>query len=284
MQELRHDLGTWRFWRRFLINCFAALGAIALVLEVINELFPNQITFRGVQWGLLVLAVSIIYGLARSWPRPLQQSYSSPNTTIRVIKGDILIQPTHLVIGTCDTFDTQPPHIIARDSLQGQALDRLFGGDVQELDRRIDQALADAIPIGTVEKPGKKTRYPIGTVAPLAEGGRRVFFLAYTYMNEHNEARGTVDGIWKSLVNLWEAVSKYGNGAVVSVPVIGGGQARIAQILPLQDSIRFIILSFILASRSEKVCDELRVVVRPQDYARLDRLEIQSFLASLRPS
>jgi hypothetical protein len=93
-----------------------------------------------------------------------------------------------------------------------------------------------------------------------------------------------MDGIWKSLLNVWDAVSKYGNGAAVSIPVIGGGQARIAQILPSQDSIRFIILSFMLASRNERVCDELRIVVRPQDYARLDRLELQSFLASLRPS
>jgi hypothetical protein len=155
---------------------------------------------------------------------------------------------------------------------------------VQELDRRIDQALSDVMPIEAVEKPGKKLRYPIGTVAPLTDAGRRLFFVGYTYMNEHNEARGTMDGIWKSLLNVWDAVSKYGNGAAVSIPVIGGGQARIAQILPSQDSIRFIILSFMLASRNERVCDELRIVVRPQDYARLDRLELQSFLASLRPS
>ena len=161
---------------------------------------------------------------------------------------------------------------------------RLFGGDAQELDRRIDQALSDTTPIGSVDKPGKKVRYSIGTVAPVTEAGRRLFFIAYTYMNDHNEARGTMDGVWRSLVNLWEAVLKYGNGAAVSIPVIGGGLARIAQILPSQDSIRFIVLSFMLAPRNEKVCDELRIIVRLQDYARLDRLELQSFLASLRPS
>jgi len=43
-------------------------------------------------------------------------------------------------------------------------------------------------------------------------------------------------------------------------------------------------LSFMFACRKEKVCDELAIVIRPQDYERLDRLEIQSFLTSLKPS
>jgi antitoxin (DNA-binding transcriptional repressor) of toxin-antitoxin stability system len=284
MPEICHDLSKWRFWRRFLVQSFASIGAIALVLEVINELFPKELTFRGLPWGLVILVVAAIYGLARSWPRPIEQSYSSPNTAIRIIKGDIFSQTSHLVIGICDTFDTQPPNIIARDSLQAQALDRLFGGDIAELDSRIDSALAGYSPVEIVQKPGKQRRYELGTIAVLTESGRKLFFAAYTYMNEHNQARGTADGIWKSLLNLWTQVSKHGNGEPVSITVIGGGQARIAQILPAQDSIRFIALSFMLASRHEKVCDELRIVVRPAEYSRLDRLELRAFLSSLRPS
>ena len=70
----------------------------------------------------------------------------------------------------------------------------------------------------------------------------------------------------------------------VSVPVIGGGQARLASVLPAQDSIRLIALSSMFASRTKKVCDELRIVVHPNDYEKLDRMELQSFLSSLRPS
>ncbi|HEX3962060.1 MAG TPA: macro domain-containing protein [Trebonia sp.] len=247
-------------------------------------MFPKELTFRGLPWGLIILAVSAVYGLIRSWPRPIEQYYSSPNTVIQILKGDIFSQPGHLVIGICDTFDTLPPNIIARDSLQAQALDRLFGGDVAELDRRIDEGLVGHSPVETVQKPGKRLRFELGTIAVLTEAGRKLFFVAYTYMNEQNQARGTADGIWKSLSNLWLEVSKHANGGTVSISVIGGGQARIAQILPPQDSIRFIALSFMLASRREKVCDKLQIVVRPADYDRLDRLELQSFLSSLRPS
>ena len=128
-------LSKWRFWGRFLVHSFAAVGAIATVLVVINELFPKELTFRGLLWGLAILGVSAIYGLTQSWPRPIEQSYSSPNTAIRIAQGDIFNQAGHLVVGLRDTFDTQPPNIIARDSLQAQALDRIFGGDIPELDR-----------------------------------------------------------------------------------------------------------------------------------------------------
>lgn len=93
---------------------------------------------------------------------------------------------------------------------------------------------------------------------------------------------GTVDGVWKSLRELWEIVDRTGNGEPVSIGVIGGGQARISQHFPAQDSIRLMAMSFIFASRVQKVSQELRIVVRPQDVAQLDMLELQAFLASLR--
>ena len=38
--------------------------------------------------------------------------------------------------------------------------------------------------------------------------GRRVFWLAYTEMNEDNEARASIEGVWTSLRALWAAVSR----------------------------------------------------------------------------
>jgi hypothetical protein len=222
--------------------------------------------------------------LILSWPKPIAQSYSSPNTKISIIKGNILEQPTHLVIGTCDTFDTATPNIIARQSLQGQALDVLYGGDLNLLDRLLDDSLQTKTVIGSITKPGKTGRYGIGAIATIPHGARKLFFLAYTQMNQRNEASATADDIWKSLQALWDEISATANGSPVSIPVIGGGQARLSSILPAQDSIRFIALSFMIASRRSRVCDELRIVVRQEDYERLDRLEIQSFLSSLRAS
>lgn len=103
-------------------------------------------------------------------------------------------------------------------------------------------------------------------------------------MDAHNTAHSPPDKVWTSLLLLWDEISKRGNGGTVAVPVIGGGQARLSSVLPAQDAIRLTILSFMFASRFEKVCDELRIVVTPQEYKKLDRLELQSFLSSLRSS
>lgn len=101
-------------------------------------------------------------------------------------------------------------------------------------------------------------------------------------MDALNVARSTPDKVWKSLLALWAEVPRRANGGTVSIPVIGGGQARLSNILPAQDAIRFTLLSFMFASRGSKICDELRIVVRPDD--KLDRLELQVFLSSLRSS
>jgi hypothetical protein len=188
------------------------------------------------------------------------------------------------MIGMCDTFDTAIPNIISRQSVQGQFLERVFDGDVVALDGRLDEALRGISPVESVKKEGKTRRFPLGPVAVLNDHTRRFFCVAYTTMNEQNEARGTPAGIWNSLDSLWHAVSQHANGGTLAVPVIGGGQARVAQVLPAQDSIRLIALSFLLASRAEKVCDELAIVVRPREFRKLDRLELQAFLRSLRPS
>lgn len=237
-------------------------------------------------WAPLAFIVlcSALVGVGLSWPRPIEAEFSSPKTKIRVVKGDLLEQDKHLVIGVCDTFDTEPPKIIALSSVQGQAQTRLFNGDFKHLDTLLDQALAAAPKSGSITKPGKTDKYGVGAVAVVRHDPRLIFFLAYTEMDAQNNASATIDGVWKSLVSLWNAVSMHGNGDAVAIPVIGGGLARLSNILPAQDSIRLIALSFMFASREHRVCEELRIVVHPRDYDKLDRMELQSFLSSLRPS
>jgi hypothetical protein len=278
------DLRTWRFWGHFLTRSFASVGAIVTLLHLFHLVFPHTTAFEGLGTLISVIVISVIAGLIWSWPRPITQDYSTPKTRISVVKGNLLDEKTHLVIGTCDTFDTETPIIISKGSLQGQALDVLFGGDLKELDRLLADSLTAKGPIGSITKAGKQVKYGIGTVAPIKQGSRLIFFLAYTEMDERNVAGSTADGVWKSLLGLWKEISNRANGAAVSMPVIGGGQARLSSLLPAQDSIRLVALSFMVASRERKVCDELRIVVKPEDYKALDRLELQSFLSSLRAS
>jgi hypothetical protein len=245
---------------------------------------PSVTVFQGMPFLLAVIVISLIGGLIWSWPRPITQDYDAPKTRISIVKGDMLAETAHLVIGTNDTFDTETPIIISKESLQGQTLQVLYGGDLKELDAQLATALSGKPTVGTITKAGKQTQYGVGTIATMKHGARLIFFLAYCEMDANNNAHSTPDKVWISLLSLWNEVSKKGNGGTLSIPVIGGGQARLSNILPAQDAIRFILLSFMFASRGAKICDELRIVVRPEDYQKLDRLELQSFLSSLRSS
>ncbi|WP_426076410.1 macro domain-containing protein [Janthinobacterium sp. PSPC3-1] len=282
--NLLQDMTTWRFWRHFLTGFFFCLGAVSTVQQIGTAISKDIVIFSGYPFLALTLTIAILGSLYWSWPRPIEQTYNTPNIKISIIKGNILTESTHLVIGTNDTFDMETPIIIANGSLQGQALAILYGNDINRLKADIDSALVAKPIIGTIAKNGNVNQYGIGAIATVNHAARLLFFLAYCEMNSNNEASSSPDKIWKSLGCLWSEVSRTSNGGTISVPVIGGGQARLSNILPAQDAIRFTILSFILASRQSRVCEELRIIVRPEDYKKLDRLELQAFLSSLRSS
>lgn len=279
--DILRDLKSWRFISRFLREGFAAIGLCAAIGGLLDIFFKDLFQGHGGLWASGVIIVAVAWGALRSWPRPIAHQFSSPKTRISVVTGNILDDDEcHLVVGVCDTFDTASP-MIDKNSLQGQLLRRYYDDDSQALDAEITRALVNASPIGTIEKTGNTSKYEIGTVATVRNRSRQLFLLAYTEMNEDNEARGSVDGIWKSLSALWTEASKRANGGTIAMPVIGGGRSRVSQILPAQDAIRVQLLSFMFAARRESALDELRIVVDPATYAGLDRLELQAFIESL---
>lgn len=154
MSAIAHDLRTWRFWRWFLTQTFSAIGVLAVLLELTSFIF-GSLPMQGWPLAVTIGVVSVGYGLIRAWPRPIRQEYNSPNTMIEIVNGDLFAQETNIVIGTCDTFDTSIPNIIAKSSVQGQALERLYGGDTEQLDRELADALQGKVVAETVQKPGK---------------------------------------------------------------------------------------------------------------------------------
>lgn len=284
MKELLQDLRTWRFWRQYLIKCFAVLGTIVVIVRTVVLFFPDQEQLLGGVAFNIALLLSLLIGLGLTWPRPIECEYSAPATKIKVIKGDIFDQMTNLIIGITNSFDTETPDIIERSSLLGQAIDRLYNGSCRRLDADIATALAGKTPIGTISKAGKQDLYELGTVATVPSGPRKIFFSAYAQMDENNTARSQIENLTKSLFMLWDEVIAKGNCQAMAITPWGGGPSRISNVLPAQDSIRLIILSFMFVSRKQKVSDELTIVVPESTFKKLDRLELQAFLSSLRSS
>lgn len=278
------DLRNKRFWRGLATHGLAALGVLSAALGLFDLFSPDTLGKLDLPGILIVPAVALVYAGWRSWPYPVEQHYATPDTKVRLVTGDLFEQDTNLVIGMADTFDIETPHIIATGSVQGQFLDRAYQHDVSNLRQDLQAALATKQVIDTVSKDGNTDRYQLGTVATINHQRKHYFCVAYTSLDEHNNASSTMGVLWEAMDKLWDEVRIRSNGEAVSAPIIGLGQSGMSTVLPIQDAIRFLILSFMFASRKQRVCEELRIVVRPQDEKRIDMLEIQDFLASLRKS
>lgn len=268
------------FWRQLAINSFSAIGVLAVFIELANNVsmkFP--ISGWLLTWTIAI--ISIGYGAIASWPRMIRQQYKAPSTSIEVVKGDLFDQDCPIVIGMTDTFDISFP-VISENSIQGQLLTRIYDGKTKKLDKDIFESLKSAHSSGSVKKLGKTIRYPIGTVATINKNSKNYYLLAYSHMNIHNQAQSSTDDIWHSLSMLWQEISRSANGNPLAIPVIGGGLSRISQVLPAQDSIRLIAMSFIFASRKQKISEALRIIVEPEVYDQLNLYELQLFLSSLR--
>jgi hypothetical protein len=282
--NITRDVRNKRFWRGFLTHSLSALGVIAALLGVYDIFVPRTLEKVDFPQVLIVPALALLYAGWRSWPYPIEQHYSTPDMQIRLITGDLFAQPCNLVIGMCDTFDVETPHIIATTSVQGQFLERIYQRDVSGLRGDVRLALARVSPIAHIEKEGNTDKYAIGTVATIKHQRKQYYCVAYTEMDHDNNVASSIGMLWESLTKLWDEVRKESNGDPVAIPVIGLGQSGMSAVLPIQDSIRFIILSFMFASRQRRVCNGLDIVLRAQDEKRVDMLEIQAFLKSLRNS
>lgn len=276
------DLRNPRFWHGLATHGLASLGLFAALLGLYDLFWPNKLDKLTLPEILVIPGVAMAYAIWRSWPYPVEQHYSTPDTKIRLVTGDLFEQDTNLVIGMSDTFDIETPNIIATNSVQGQFLAKVYRHDLAALRAELDAALSGEAIIGNVTKAGNTDRYKLGTVATINHHRKQYFCVAYTSLDEQNKASSSMGILWEAMERLWDEVRVRSNGEAVSAPVIGLGQSGMSTILPIQDAVRFLILSFMFASRKARVCDELVIVIRRGDEKRIDMLEIQEFLLSLR--
>jgi hypothetical protein len=277
---LRTSLG-----RRLLVtNSLIAFGAVSAVVEFLAALFrwfpPHPaITFAA------SLAVCAGWGFMRARPGlSLQYRMRTLDVTLLIVIGDLFAQDTHIAVGFSDTFDTSlaDDRVIHHASVQGQLLRRVFDGNQKRLDDELARSLRSVSPVRTesrADKPhGKLARYPLGTVAVLGDRERLVFGVAYGIMGNDLVVRAPVEDLWRCFSQLWEAVYRNGQRAPLSIPLMGSSLARVDDSLDRDSLLRLIVLSFVAYSRARMVCHELRIVIRPEDAAKLDLAGLRAFL------
>ncbi|MBL7259410.1 macro domain-containing protein [Paractinoplanes lichenicola] len=257
----------------------------ALLLQSYQAVWDEAL-FAGhaVPVALTVAAGSLAYGWWRARPaRSVTRELDRPRCRIEVLPGDLFEQAdSHLVIGFTDVFDTDvgDGRIVQKSSVQGQFLHRIYLDDVAGLDADLGKALT-GIPFTPAAKAlGKRHRYPIGTIATLGEPDRLFFCVAYSEMDAGLVAQSSADKLWLSLSRLWAELHDRGQRRPVAMPIVGATLARV-DALDREALLRLVLLSFVAASRDRVLTDRLRIVVRPDEFSRLNRAELQAFLDSL---
>jgi hypothetical protein len=211
--------------------------------------------------------------------RTCRADFADLKATVVVTTGDLFAQDdANLVVGFCDTFDTDTDRniIISGESAQGVLLRTLYGGDRRKLDRELKAALT-RVPKVFVEsrsaKPrGKLTRYPIGTVATLYHATRRVFAVAYSQMGNDLMAQSTLPVLRLSLDSLWDAVYRHGQLKPVAIPLIGSSLSRTGA--RHEELLAMIVESFLAGLRRRYLGPELRVVLPLPLFDQIDVSEV----------
>ena len=209
-----------------------------------------------------------------------REDLTDPDIAVVVMSGDLFTQEdANLVVGFCDTFDTDTDRsiIFSCDSTQGMLLQRLYGGDRAKLDRDLKGALAHvpkvSIESRSAKRLGKLTRYPVGTAVTLHLANRRVFGLAYSRMGNNLVAQSSLTVLRNSLDNLWEEVYLNGQLKPIAMPLIGSGLSRVHE-ASHDDLLSMIVRSFTASSRRRYICPELRVILQEPAFEKIRIAEI----------
>ncbi|MFK3980349.1 macro domain-containing protein [Micromonospora sp. NPDC050397] len=271
--------------RRDLVRLYADLGLLDRAFDLGIRLWsddPDNVELRS---ELDVLARRM---RSRTETRGgIGRRFENPAFQVSVLSGDLFVQDdAHLVVGFSDTFDTsvRDDHVISRRSVQGQLLNEFYGGDQASIDRALRSALGRIAPLKVEsrrdKRRGKLVRYPLGTVAVLSHSARRIFAVAYSSMGNDLVAQSTLDDLRIGLDNAWNAVARYGQLRPVAMPIVGSGLARV---MPgeSEELLEMIVESFVRRSREGLISPELRIVVPPDKFDKIDALRAVAFLNSL---
>ncbi len=219
----------------------------------------------------------------------LRADVAKGNAELVIALGDLFAQDdAHLVVGFTDTFDTATEQdlVINSGSVQGQLVEHLYGGDRALLDRQLRMALRN-VPTTVTEsrsaKPkGKRTRFPLGTVATLRHSGRCVFAVAYSRMGNDLLATSSVADLRLSLDRLWQTVYLHGQLKPVALALVGAGLARVDA--GPEELLIMIIESFAAAALARRFCSELRIVIQPSALERITMLDVSRFIREELPT
>jgi len=214
-----------------------------------------------------------------AWPKPsVSASIPGADVEVEIKVGDIFDATDNVVIGSNDVFDTHiGDDIISSRSVQGQLVQKRFGGSVDTFDREIEKELAGRkFEVDAAKTRGKNKRYAVGTVLELKAEGVRHYVSAYCRMPASLKAETDVCTLIGALDEIWEKVRNSGQNLGVSMPVLASDFGRTG--LTQTQLIQLIVLSFVGANKVHHVAPKLTIYVHQGNSSQVDFAALRLWL------
>jgi hypothetical protein len=144
------SISTWSFWRYALLSgdasakLLATLGVLYLFMEILDFFgicTKDQYSSYAI-FPMLVFA----FGYVLITRRPIMKVYYKlphKDYVVEVRIGDVFDGSNDVIVSTNTTFDTSMANgLIATESLQGQVANRFFQSNTDEIDKQLENELA----------------------------------------------------------------------------------------------------------------------------------------------
>jgi hypothetical protein len=271
-------LGIRRRWRTGIARALSVVGAIWLVTAIItkvSKVADNWIAENGNIYLAMVVLAAIVGFLVYTYEsRSVSFLIPTTDSRIKVRFGDLLKEKTDWLVGVGEFFDSEVGHVVSKDSLHGKIIEHVFNGDSARFRREVDTALR-GIPANRAERTIKPDlQYPIGTTAIISNGPHRVFLVAMSRTDLTTaKAFSTVSLLWDALRGALQSIHTFGNGAPLSLPLIGNGRSSV-NIEP-QHLLRLIVLALVEFGRNARLPKQINIIVPEACFDLLDIREIK---------
>jgi hypothetical protein len=271
-------VGLRRRWMAGVSKAFSLAGGIWLVTSIAAKVSPTldgYLIQNGRGYATLVVAACLIRFVGHIYEvRSVSFLVPTTDSTINIRFGDILVEHTDWLIGVGEFFDSAVGHVVSKDSLHGKVIESVFNGDAQRFRKAVDVALGNFTGAFTQRTFEPKFKYDIGTTAVIENGPHKIYLVAMSHVHLHTaKASSTVPMLWEALRGALTSVTNFGNGAPLSLPLIGNGRSSV-NIEP-QHLLRLIVLALVDFGRKNSLPKTVNVIVPEGCFEMLDIREIR---------
>jgi len=259
---------------RFCVFSFAAYGALWTVIESVSA-FDSQLKPTGaIEYGVLVL-LSLTVGAWKAWPsKHIEICIPISDSSVVVEFGDIFSKEGCIAIQVNEFFDSLLGDHVSPQTLHGQFIRDVLGGQSASFDALVESALA-GVPHEVVQRrSGNSRRYKIGTTASVDVNSKRYLLFAFAKTDIVTlKAYATLHEFWDALSGLWEVARVRSNGNPIFVPLIGTGLSGVG--LPERYLLELLILSFVYHTKKNKISKQVTIVLHPSLRRMIDLKSIK---------